>query len=170
MLALLWMYLITLPKIARLFPETCGRAFDNKVMKEIVPYETFPSNTKPQSHVICCPFSLKGKNNFHPVMLWVQIKLDDNIHRRDGNTTSLYQIMSYYLAAYKSKAVSEVERIEFFLEYHLIIKEETSSGQNLKLTESSAILAKNCLSELQNMRKNDKKHSTVMKLASTGEF
>ncbi|XP_059047810.1 uncharacterized protein LOC131843220 [Achroia grisella] len=171
---------ITLPRIVKVFPGTAVRMFHEKSVKEIVAYEIFPGSLKPDTHAICCPLlpsvcpnSLveeKG-NNFHPVMIWTAIKLDDIIHRKDKVVTPLIKLLIYYRARYQSTAVPEKARIAIFKLFGLItIKRVSKVAEDIMLTENAKALVSSCHSTLGQMRTDDKNHDLMMKVAKTGDM
>ncbi|CAH2100949.1 unnamed protein product [Euphydryas editha] len=132
---------ITLPRIAGVMPAVAVKLFHSRLVKETVPFLTIPgvkfnedtaSDTEDGSsgtvgakvstitHAICCPFlpslhpkAAKGPSHIHGIMIYVAIKLDDIIHRKEKDITSLEDLMTYYRAGYDSPVTPEATRVEF---------------------------------------------------------
>lgn len=172
--------MITLPRIAGVFPGTAVRMFHDKVVKEIVTHESFPGLNKPDTHAICCPFlpsvcpfgllDNEG-NNFHSVMIWTAIKLDEIIHRKDKNFTPLIELLGYYRAGYQSAAVPEKSRVAIFKHIGLITVEvKRGEADALVLSNSAKALAHACYSSIGQIRVEDENHDLVMKIAKSGDM
>lgn len=55
-----------------------------------------------------------GPLHIHALMLYVAVKLDDIIHKKEKNFTSLEDLVTYYKAGYQSPATPERSRLEVF--------------------------------------------------------
>lgn len=171
---------ITLPRIAGVFPGTAVRMFHDKTVKEIVPYDLFPGPNKPGTHAICCPLlpsvcptSLTAAtgDNFHSVMLWTAIKLDDIIHRREKDTTPIIELLGYYRAGYQSAAVPEKSKVSIFRHVDLIVEKKGDKGETIiNLTTEAKALSSSCFTQLGSMRRDDEHHDLLIKVAKNGDM
>lgn len=163
---------VTLPRIAAIFPSTAVRYFHNKVVKEIVPYEIIPGCPEAFTHAICCPFlpschpkSVEPVDHIHAIMLFVTITLDDIIHRKDKNTTSLDSLLTYYRAGYESNAMPEKARLEVFR--HIgIMKSVPSADQKNAFVQKALSCNSACYNALVNMRTDDPHHGEMTRVAN----
>lgn len=174
---------ITLPRIAGSFPAVAVRMFHDKAAKEIVPYSSVPGSTMAGpvapdgsetvvdklTHAIVCPFlpslhpeTASGHSNIHAIMLFVAVKLDDVIHKKEGNFTALDNLITYYRAGYKSAATPKNSRVEVMRKIGLM----SNSSQNF--TQAAISVNTDCFTALREMRTDDPHHSVMMEIARTG--
>ncbi|CAH2095721.1 unnamed protein product [Euphydryas editha] len=131
---------ITLPRIAGIMPAVAIKLFHLRIVKETVPFLTIPgvkyddesttdsdvetpgpssSKISTITHAICCPFlpslhpkAAKGPSHIHGLMLYVAIKLDEIIHRKEKDFTELEDLVTYYKAGYDSPVTPESTRFD----------------------------------------------------------
>ncbi|CAH2089895.1 unnamed protein product [Euphydryas editha] len=131
---------ITLPRVAGIMPAVAVKLFHLRIVKETVPFLTIsgvkyddeltadtdaeasgPAGSKISNitHAICCPFlpslhpkSAKGPSHIHGLMLYVAIKLDEIIHRKEKDFTELEDLVTYYKAGYDSPVTPESTRLD----------------------------------------------------------
>lgn len=183
---------ITLPRIAGVMPSVAVRMFHLNAVKETVPYHSIPGVvellegktseatsskttrmfiTKELSHAICCPFlpSLHPKKtekagHIHAIMLFVAIRLDDIIHKKEKDFTALDELLNYYRAGFESAATPEASRFEVMSKIKLF-----HQTKNFPTDEALFVNSK-CCEALETMRTDDPSHSVLMIAARTGSF
>ncbi|CAH2088641.1 unnamed protein product [Euphydryas editha] len=181
---------ITLPRIAGIMPAVVVKLFHLRIVKETVPFLTIPgvkysneptadsdaetsdspgSKVSTITHAICCPFlpslhpkAAKGPSHIHGIMLYVAIKLDEIIHRKERDYTDLEDLVTYYRAGYDSPVTPESTRLDVMRKVGLMDK-----GQSEFNSEAKRI-NKACTKALEEVRKDDPFHGTLMEMARSG--
>uniref|UniRef100_S4PH54 Uncharacterized protein n=1 Tax=Pararge aegeria TaxID=116150 RepID=S4PH54_9NEOP len=179
---------VTLPRMAGVLPSVAVYMFHQRAVKEIVPYSTIPGVTDStdvdtdastsaagvqtdshMTHAICCPFlpslhpKIKpGQKHLHALMLYVAIRLDDIIHKKEKNFTPLSDLMTYYKAGYESPATPEKSRVEVCKKIGLITRVGNDfHSESLRITQQ-------CYQVLKGMRTEDPHHAVMLETARTG--
>lgn len=179
---------VTLPRMAGVLPSVAVYMFHAQAVKEIVPFATIPgvsSSTEvetleesigiqvpsrsPVSHAICCPFlpslhpfTKPGHTHLHALMIYVAIRVDDVIHKKEKNFTPLSDLLTYYRAGYESPATPEASRIEVCRKIKLMSK----SSSDFKPDVVKVSLE--CYHVLKTMRTDDPYHPVMLEAAKTG--
>lgn len=183
---------ITLPRIAGTMPAVAVRLFHTKSVKETVQFLSIPGiqyeetvtgtsesaattgttvKTRNVSHAICCPFLLSlhpmtsfAPQNIHALMLYVAVKLDDIIHKKEKNFTNLEDLLTYYKASFQSPATPERARVDVFHKIGLTGADKKTLVDDIKAVNAS------CCEALIHMRVDDEYHSTFLSVARTGNM
>ncbi|CAH0730986.1 unnamed protein product, partial [Brenthis ino] len=183
---------ITLPRIAGVLPSVAVRMFHMRAVKETVPYHSIPGvvellegrgaeatgsrtvkviTTSELSHAICCPFlpSLHPKKtekagHIHAIMLFVAIRLDDIIQKKEKNFTPLDELLNYYKAGFESAATPEASRLEVMSKVKLFYQTK------IYPTDEALFVNTKCCEALETMRVEDPSHSLLMVAARTGSL
>ncbi|CAH2088640.1 unnamed protein product [Euphydryas editha] len=171
-------------------PAVAVKLFHLRVVKETVPFLTIPgikydedstagsdvelaeasgSRISDITHAICCPFlpslhprAAKGPPHIHGIMIFVAIKLDEIIHRKEKDFTDLEDLMTYYRAGYDSPMTPESTRIEVMRKIGLIEK-----GKHEFCAEAKRV-NKACTRALEELRREDPFHGTLLTMARSG--
>lgn len=179
---------VTLPRMAGVLPSVAVHMFHSKAVKEIVPYSSIPGIAEPServeevsgtssgvvtdkdiSHAICCPFlpslhpkTKLGQSHLHALMLYVAIKMDDTIHKKEKNFTPLGDLMTYYKAGFDSPATPDKARIEVMRKVGLMSRNGIEFNlEVLQVTQA-------CFLALKTIRSDDPYHSVLLSAAKTG--
>lgn len=179
---------VTLPRMAGVLPSVAVYMFHSRAVKEIVPFATIPgimdmepgagpSGSDPSlsapdttvSHSICCPFlpslhpkTKPGQSHLHALMIYVAIRLDDVIHKKEKNFTPLHDLMVYYKAGYESPATPDKARIEVMRKVNLMAKNSQDFRTDvLKISQD-------CFIALKSMRIDDPYHPVMLEAAKSG--
>lgn len=179
---------VTLPRMAGILPSVAVYMFHQRAVKEIVPFATIPGVAEIQddgagsstaligiqtesslSHAICCPFlpslhpkTKPGQAHLHALMLYVAIRLDDTIHKKEKNFTPLSDLLTYYKAGYESPATPNKARIE------VCRKVELMSRNSSEFRTEAIKISLECFKALKEMRVDDSHHTVMMEAARTG--
>lgn len=180
---------ITLPRITGVVPAVAVKMFHQGIVKEIVPFRSIPgtslfnlaagseadvsqvqSEPRDMTHAICCPFlpSLHPKatadgSHIHALQLFVAIKLDDIIHKKEKDFTNLSDLITYYRAGYDSAATPETTRVEVMRKIGLM------SNSSTRFTADALSISKACLEALKGMRTDDPNHRDMIEIADSGK-
>ncbi|CAH2101127.1 unnamed protein product [Euphydryas editha] len=181
---------ITLPRIAGVMPAVAVKLFHARLVKETVPFLTIPgvkyddeishdtdtdvagasgSKVSNITHAICCPFlpslhpkAAKGPSHIHGIMLYVAIRLDDIIHRKEKDITCLEDLATYYRAGYDSPVTPGATRLEVMKRVGLI---EKTSGE---FSAEAKRINRACTKALESLRSEDPFHSTLLNMVRSG--
>ncbi|QED21535.1 S protein [Browner virus] len=161
---------ITLARICHSMPVVGVRLFEEGIAKFIVKPEDFPGTTPPASKSVCCPALIcvipkdvvRDEPSILCLCLWVAIKHDDTLHKRETSPTSLADLCRFFLACHNTPSVTEEAREKLCLKLKILIKTKDDKGESvIRLARDVRSLATLCRDELPLMRKDDASHQRL---------